>query len=94
MDMLPHGQQRQIECHIPNARIAAEDRIQCYQQSGHEQRLPSKLECQWHQVEDQGVELERVQEEDAEVIEHFREEVPEETDVGLQITVTQTARKE
>lgn len=92
MDVLPHGQQGQVEGDVADARITAENRVQGYQQSGHEERLSPKFERQRYQVQDQGVQLKRVQEEYAEVIKHFCEEVPEQSDVGLQITMTQSAR--
>lgn len=92
--MLPHGQQCQVEGDVANARVAAKDGVECDEQRGHEERLPAELEGQRDQVEHQRVQLERVQEEDAEVVEHFGEKVPEQANVRLQVTVAQAAIKE
>lgn len=93
MYVLPHGQQGQVERHIADARITAENRVQGYQQRGHEQRLLPELQCQRHQVQDERVQLERVEEEDAEMIKHFRKEIPKQSNIRLQIAMTQSVKR-
>lgn len=46
-----------------------------------------EFDGQWDEVQNRGVQLECVEKQGAEMFEHFGKEIPEQTDVWLEITV-------
>lgn len=89
---MPQRQQRHVQGDVTDARIRSEDRDEGTQNGGQHQRLAVQPHGERQQIQQRGVQLERVQEQVAEMVEHLGEEVPEQTDVRLQIVVVETVR--
>jgi hypothetical protein len=85
--VLPERQQRHIEANVTDARIRSEYGDESRQNGGQHDGLVFQLQRQREQVQNCSVDLKRVEEQRPEVLEHFGEEVPEQTDVGLQVSI-------
>lgn len=49
-----------------------------------------QFDREWQNVENRGVQLQRVKKQSAKVLEHFGEKVPKETDIWLEVIVVET----
>ena len=89
-DRFPQRYEGEIEANVSDARIRAKDGPQTDQHRRKHYRFLVQLERERKQIQQRGVDLERIQEQRPEVIEHLGEEVPKQPNIRLQAAAVDT----
>lgn len=88
--LFPQREQCQIVSNITDTRIRTEYRCDSCKNCGQEKWLSVEFDGERNQIQNGCVQLECVQEQQSKMFEHFGEKVPEQANVGLQITMVQS----
>lgn len=91
--MFPQWKQCHVECDIPDAGIGSEYGCKCDENRGQENGLFVQFNGQWHQIQYGGIHLKREQKQWPKMFKHLCEEIPEQSNIRLQITMIQTAKE-